>query len=128
MSSKLQFANKINNLIPLKDNIIVANMNFSQRQLSSGIIMLGDDAKTDGIRPRWAMVFAVGPEQKDVTPGQWVLVEHGRWTRGVIINMQNSEFIIRKIDTNAILAVSDEQPDFDDMISTSVHADKKQLS
>jgi hypothetical protein len=42
--------------------------------------------------------------------------------------MQNSEFIIRKIDTNAILAVSDEQPDFDDMISTSVHADKKQLS
>jgi co-chaperonin GroES (HSP10) len=128
MSSKLQFANKINNLIPLKDNIIVANMNFGQRQLSSGIIMLGDDAKTDGIRPRWAMVFAVGPEQKDVTPGQWVLVEHGRWTRGVIINMQNSEFIIRKIDTNAILAVSDEQPYFDDMISTSVHAEKKELS
>jgi co-chaperonin GroES (HSP10) len=125
---KLQFANKIKDLKPLHDNIIVANMNFSERQLSSGLIMLGDDAKTDGIRPRWAMVFAVGPEQKDVKPGQWVLVEHGRWTRGIIINLLDQELVIRKIDSKAILLVSDDMPSHDDMISNAVHADKKQLA
>ena len=128
MSSKLQFANAIKNLKPLHDSVIVANMNFGSRQLSSGLIMLSDDAKTDGIRPRWAMVFAVGPEQSDVRPGQWVLIEHGRWTRGCVVQMEGSEFIIRKIDTNAILLVSDEQPHFDDMISSAVHAEKKVLS
>jgi co-chaperonin GroES (HSP10) len=124
--SKLQFAHKITNLIPLHDNIIVTDMNFGERTLTSGIIMLGDDAKTDGIRPRWAMVFAVGPDQKDVKPGQWVLVEHGRWTRGSIIYMQDTELVIRKIDTKAILLVSDEPPVADDMQSTSVHAEKKE--
>jgi hypothetical protein len=125
MSDKLQFAHKIKSIKALNDSIIVANMNFSMRQLSSGIIMLGDDAKTDGIRPRWAMVFAVGPNQKDVVPGQWVLVEHGRWTRGVAINMLESEFVIRKIDPNAVLLVNDEAPNFDDMQSTAVHAERK---
>lgn len=125
MSTKLQFANTIKNIKPLHDNIIVANMNFGSRQLSSGLIMLSDDAKTDGIRPRWAMVFAVGPDQKDVSPGQWVLVDHGRWTRGCVISMEGSEFVVRKIDTNAILLVSDEPPGSDDMISDAVHAEKK---
>ena len=125
MSIKLQFAHKIKSIKPLNDSIIVANMNFGMRQLSSGIVMLGDDAKTDGIRPRWAMVFAVGPKQHDVKPGQWVLVEHGRWTRGVAVNMMDTEFIIRKIDTNSILLVSDEAPSFDDMQSTSVHGERK---
>lgn len=124
--SKLQFAHKITNLLPLHDSIIVTDMNFGSRQLSSGIIMLGDDAKTDGIRPRWAMVFAVGPDQKEVKQGQWVLVEHGRWTRGAIINMHDTELVVRKIDTNAILLVSDEPPEADDVVSTAVHAEKKE--
>lgn len=124
--SKLQFAHKITNLIPLHDSIIVTEMNFGARQLSSGIIMLGDDAKTDGIRPRWAMVFAIGPDQKDVKPGQWVLVEHGRWTRGAIINMHDTELVVRKIDTKAILLISDEPPGSDDVVSTAVHAEKKE--
>ena len=124
--SKLQFAHRITNLIPLRDNIIVTEMNFGARQLSSGIIMLGDDAKTDGIRPRWAMVFAVGPEQKDVIPGQWVLVEHGRWTRGCHIVMNDTELVIRKIDPNAILLVSDTAPGSDEMQSSAVHAERKE--
>ncbi len=126
MSVKLQFANKISSIKPLHDNIIVTEMNFGARTLSSGIIMLGDDAKTDGIRPRWALVFSVGPDQKDVKPGQWVLVDHGRWTRGVVVNMYDSEFVIRKIDTKAILLVSDEPPGSDDVQSTSVDAQKKE--
>lgn len=74
---KFKFTNKIKSLIPLKDHVIVTDMNFRGRSLSSGIILLGDDGTTEGIRPRWAKIYAVGPEQTDVTVGQWILIEHG---------------------------------------------------
>ena len=41
---------------PLGKNVIVRDMNFEGRTLDSGIVLLGDDGKTDGIRPRWAQV------------------------------------------------------------------------
>jgi co-chaperonin GroES (HSP10) len=123
---KFKFVNKIRSIKPLRDHVIVTDMNFGQRTLSSGIIMLGDDAKTDGIRPRWAKVFAVGPDQKDVTVGQWILIEHGRWTRGVLVEMNDVEFTIRRVDASAILLVSDTEPNADDVLSSAVHAERKQ--
>jgi len=110
---------------PLKDSIIVTEMSFESRQLSSGIVLLGDDGKTDGIRPRWAQVYAIGPEQHDVTPGQWILIEHGRWSRGLKILKDGSEFIIRRADPEAIIFVSDTKPEGIDTISTAVHAERK---
>jgi co-chaperonin GroES (HSP10) len=122
---KFKFTNKIKKLTPLRDHVIVSDMNFKGRTLSSGIILLGDDGKTDGIRPRWAKVYAVGPEQKDVTPGQWILIEHGRWTRGVEVEIDGSEFTVRRVDASSIMMVSDEEPLGDDMISTAVPAERK---
>lgn len=119
-------AKKINKITPIKKHIIVKDMNFGNRKLSSGIIMLGDDAKTDGIRPRWAQVFAVGPEQHEVKVGQWVLVEHGRWTRGSKVEIAGEEVTIRRVDEKAIMLLSDEEPGNDDNISTAVHAEAKQ--
>lgn len=124
--TKFKFVNKIRGLIPLKDHVLVTDMNFGQRTLSSGIIMLGDDAKTDGIRPRWAKVYAVGPDQKDVVPGQWILIEHGRWTRGILVEIDNVEFTVRRVDPSNILLVSNEEPSADDVISTAVHAERKE--
>lgn len=109
---------------PLRNNIIVRDMNFEGRVLDSGIVLLGDDGKTDGIRPRWARVYAVGPEQTDVTVGQWVLLEHGRWSRGIKITKDGEEFTIRRADPDAIMMVSDEEPE-SETISTSVHAERK---
>jgi hypothetical protein len=109
----------------LKNSIIVTEMTFEGRQLQSGVILLGDDGKTDGIRPRWAKVYAVGPEQRDVTPGQWILVEHGRWSRGLKILKDGSEFTIRRADPEAIIFVSDSEPESIDTISTAVHAERK---
>lgn len=100
-------------------------MSFESRQLTSGIVLLGDDGKTDGIRPRWARVYAIGPEQQDVRVGQWVLVEHGRWSRGVKIIRDGEEIILRRTDPEAIIFVSDTQPDNIDTISTAVHAEKR---
>jgi|LauGreDrversion4_2_1035121.scaffolds.fasta_scaffold731487_2 co-chaperonin GroES (HSP10) len=122
---KFKFTNKIKSLRPLNDHVIVTDMNFGQRTLSSGIILMNDDGKTDGIRPRWAKVYAVGPDQKDVTPGQWILIEHGRWTRGVEVEIDGVEFTIRRVDATSIMMVSDEQPVADDMISTAVPAERK---
>ena len=110
---------------PLKNSIIVTEMSFEGRQLSSGILLLGDDGKTDGIRPRWARVYAIGPEQQDVQVGQWVLVEHGRWSRGLKIVKDGEEITIRRADPEAVIFVSDFEPDNIDTISTAVHAERK---
>lgn len=110
---------------PLHDSVIVTDMDFAGRQLQSGVILLGDDGKTDGIRPRWARVYAVGPEQRSVCVGQWCLIEHGRWSRGLKIVKGGEEIIIRRADPNAIIFVSDDEPENIDTISTALHAERK---
>ncbi len=110
---------------PLRDSVIVTDMTFEGWQLQSGVILLGDDGKTDGIRPRWAKVFAVGPTQSQVSVGQWILIEHGRWSRGVQIRQDGKEFTIRRADPKAIIFVTDEEPKNLDTISTAVHAERK---
>jgi co-chaperonin GroES (HSP10) len=98
-------------LKPIRDSILVADMNFDTRVTAAGIILNSDDGKTEGIRPRWGRVYAIGPEQTEIKLGEWVLVEHGRWTRGFeVANDDGSITIIRKIDNDCILAMADEQP------------------
>lgn len=101
-------SHKINRIVPLNDTVIVADMKFDERISKGGIIIPNDDMKSSGIRPRWAKVYAVGPDQKDVRVGQYILIAHGRWTRGVKIEDQDGEKVIRKVDNNDILMVSDE--------------------
>jgi co-chaperonin GroES (HSP10) len=117
---------RIGKLIPLGDNILVRDMSFEGRKLASGIFLLNDDGKTDGIRPRWARVYAIGPDQKDVVPGQWIMVEHGRWSRGIEVEIDDEHFTLRRVDPKCIMFVSDEQPDNIDTISTAVHAERKE--
>lgn len=101
-------AYKVSKLKPLNDTIIVSEMHFGERLSQGGIILRNDDTKSLGIRPRWAKVYAIGPEQKDVKEGQYIMVEHGRWTRGIKIEDESGEQIIRKVDPKDILLVSDE--------------------
>lgn len=101
-------ANKINGIRPLHDSVIVKDMNFEERMTSSGLIIVKDDGKNSGIRPRWAEVYAIGPDQQEIKVGQWVCVAHGRWTRGVKIQDETGEHTIRRVDNNDILLVSDE--------------------
>jgi co-chaperonin GroES (HSP10) len=118
---------KVGDLKPLRDGVIVTDMDFAGRKLSSGVILLDDDGKSEGIRPRWGRVYAVGPEQTDVTVGQWILLEHGRWSRGLKIEVNQEEFVIRRADPKAIIFVTDEKPDdADDMsVSTAVAGERK---
>ena len=115
---------KVTSIKALNDHVLVADMNFKERQLSSGIYLLNDDSRTAGIRPRWARVYATGPEQQDIQIGQWILVSHGRWTRGVTIEDTDGEVTIRRVDPNDILLVSDSEPTGDDSMSAAVLKDK----
>ena len=105
---------------PLRVWVIATDMNFEGRTLSSGIILMNDNGKSDGIRPRWGRVYAVGPDQTEVQEGQWICVAHGRWPRGVNIEDETGKHVIRRIDHKDILLVSDEEPGADDTISEAV--------
>jgi co-chaperonin GroES (HSP10) len=123
--TKAAFApHRIEKLTPLNDTVIVSDMEFDQRVTTGGIILLNDNGTTHGIRPRWGRVYAVGPDQTEFAVGQWVMVSHGRWTRGVEIEDNDGEKIIRKVDTNDIMMVSDSKPT-DDTMSSAIHAEAK---
>lgn len=107
---------KVSALKPLSDNVIVIDMNFGEQKTNSGIILQSDNGKAHGVHPRWAKVYAVGPEQQDVAVGQWVLVEHGRWTRGIKIEDAEGEKVIRKVEVKSMMMISDEAPPEDAMI------------
>ena len=111
---------KVQSLRPLKDTVLVTDMVFKERKLNSGLILLNDNGTTAGIRPRWGRIYAVGPDQKDYSVGDWICVAHGRWTRGVEIEESDGTVVtIRKVDPKDILLLSDEQPS-DDTMSDAV--------
>ena len=112
-------------LKPLNDSVIVGEMTFDQRFTTGGIVLLNDNGKSTGIRPRWGQVYAVGPEQHDVKVGEWVCIAHGRWTRGIDIEDGEVKRTIRKIDPNDILISADERPN-DLTFSDAIHVEKKE--
>jgi co-chaperonin GroES (HSP10) len=100
---------KIESIKALHDNILVKDMHFGERFTSNGILLPGDDKTSTGIRPRWAEVYAIGGKQTDVSVGQYVLVSHGRWTRGIKIEVGDTDLTLRRVDNNDILLVSDKK-------------------
>ena len=97
-------------LRPLRNNVLVTDMGFEEQKTASGIVLQSDDGKSHGVKPRWAQVWAVGPEQDEVIIDKWIYVEHGRWTRGIKVEEDGKEIIIRRVDTEAILLQADEKP------------------
>ena len=110
-----------NALEPIRDRILVRDMVFGDRFTNGGILMIGDDRKSEGIRPRWAEVHAVGPDQKDIKVGEWILISHGRWTRGMKYVVAGEELTVRMVDNNDILLVSTEKQE-DETASVALSA------
>lgn len=100
---------KIKTIRAIQDHVLVVDMNFKEKLSHGGIIIPHSDGKLEGVHPRWAEVYAIGNKQTDIQPGQYVLVKHGRWTRGVEIeDGQGERYTIRRVDPNDILLVSNE--------------------
>jgi co-chaperonin GroES (HSP10) len=85
-------------------------MDFGEMVTAGGIVIQSDNAKVHGIKPRWGQVYKVGPKQTDVKEGQWILIEHGRWTRKIKIDDGEGPKEIQKVEVKSILAVADEKP------------------
>lgn len=100
-------------IYPLRDNILVSDMNFGERTTKAGLLLPGDNMEQRGIRPRWARVVAVGPKQLDVKEGEWILVDHGRWTRGFdLVDPETGDSkVCRLVDPKDVFMSADEEPE-----------------
>ena len=95
---------------PIGAHIIVSDMKFEQRITHGGILLPNDDMKSAGIRPRWAQIYAIGSEYNggELEIGNWILISHGRWTRGIDIKDETGKKTLRRVDPNDILMVADQ--------------------
>jgi hypothetical protein len=101
----------------LSNRVLGYNMSKGERKVGS-IILTNDNGKLHGIRSRWFQVYDVGSEIKDIVAGQWVLVSHGRWTKGFKMPKVEDPKSDADFETyyqldypDGVLAVTDEQPE-----------------
>jgi co-chaperonin GroES (HSP10) len=99
-------------ITPLGNKVFVNNMNFGEQTTAGGIVLMSDDSKDHGIHPRWAQVWAVGKDHaEEFGVGDWILIEHGRWTRGIPYEYEDgTETTIRMVENKSIIMWDTEQP------------------
>jgi co-chaperonin GroES (HSP10) len=96
---------------PLGDKVFVKDMDFGAQLTSGGIHIPSADGKNEGIVPRWGQVWSIGDEQVDVKIGDWILIEHGQWTRTVEVEQEDGSILkVRMVNNNAIMMSSEEKP------------------
>lgn len=91
-----------------KGKVLVQNLDKGEQKLKSGIVLQDDDGKLSGIHARWAQVHSVGPDITDIKEGEWILINHGRWSRTICID----GIELNLVDyPNGVLAAAPERPD-----------------
>lgn len=111
------------NLTPIRDRVIVSDMYFGEQKTAAGLIITNDDGNVRGIYPRWGRVYAKGPENTDpYQVGDWILIEHGRWTRAFKMKTDTETVEVRMVENSSILMYSDTKPE-DVLIGRSSVAD-----
>ena len=97
---------------PLHDRIMVSDMEFGEITTKGGIILPSDDGQQHGIKPRWAKVVSKGHENTDdYNVGDWVLIEHGRWSRGFTVEDEKGDTkVLRTVDPTGVLGFANEAP------------------
>lgn len=82
-----------------------------ERKTAAGIIITENNMADSAIRNRWFQVISVGPDQPYIAQDQYVLVEHGRWSRGIDVHgTSRPEDFIFNIDADSILGTRDDNP------------------
>jgi co-chaperonin GroES (HSP10) len=75
----------------LKGKVLVTDLERGSRVVN-GIIIPDDNGKSEGIRPRWGRVYSVGEDVTEIVPGQWILIENGRWTRMIKVREDDGSY------------------------------------
>lgn len=97
---------------PLGSKVFVNNMDFGSQVTASGIHIPSADGKNEGIVPRWGQVWAIGDEQVDVKVGEWILIQHGQWTRTVEVEQEDGSILkVRMVNNDAIMMSADDKPE-----------------
>lgn len=96
---------------PLPNKILVSEFKKGERKIGS-IILTDDDKKEAGIRPRWAKVYAVGEEIKGLETGDWILIEHGRWSRKMELqdDPNDAKIELWSVEEHSIMMKSKTEP------------------
>ena len=94
------------------NRVLVTHMDFGEQKTAGGLIISSDDGQTRGIYPRWGKIYAKGPQNNDPYGiGDWILIEHGRWTRSVLLEQKDEDLEVRMVEAESILAWSNEEPE-----------------
>ncbi len=99
-------------LVPMPNTVLVHNIEQGEKRTKNGIIILDDNGKERGIRERWAQVWNKHDDITEVEVGDWILIKHGRWTRGIDVNDGSGNIVtIRKVDwPDAVLVTTKDCP------------------
>ena len=108
----------------IHDTIVCVNGEFGETVTQSGIVIKGNIGTGAGITSRWFQVRAVGSDVNWLTPGQWVLVDNGRWTEHFLFEDEKHW----RIDPKGCSCVSDEKPVSLYENTDAVNAGKKVLA
>ncbi len=93
---------------PIHDKVLAKMIDgFGHFKTTSGIIIAEKEMTEGSIRPRWFEIMYTGPKQTSVHPGEYVLMAHGRWSRGITYDHDKLYFL----DNDEMLAVSSELPE-----------------
>jgi co-chaperonin GroES (HSP10) len=100
------------NITPIHDRVLVSDMEFGESRTKGGLIIGSDDGHTRGIKPRWCKVVSKGHKNKDTyKKGDWILVEHGRWSRGFSFADENGkETVLRIVEAKAVMMTGNYKP------------------
>ncbi len=92
--------------------VLVTDLERGSR-IVKGIIIPDDNGKSEGIRPRWGRVYSIGEGVMDITEGQWILIENGRWTRMLKVKQEDgSDIQLWGVEyPKSVFLVSDEDPE-----------------
>ena len=74
---------------------------FGKRHISDSAYLLGSE------------VFPISriiTQTWDFEVGEWVLIEHGRWTRGIEVEFDGEKHELRMVEAKSVLAYSQEKP------------------
>lgn len=71
------------NIVPIRDSIIfefaqVTRNGFFRNETDWGFMIAGEDY--DAQKPRWGKVENIGPDVKNVSVGDYILIEPMKWT------------------------------------------------
>ena len=100
------------NITPIHDRVLVSDMEFGESKTKGGLIIGSDYGHTRGIKPRWCKVVSKGHKNKDTyKKGDWILVEHGRWSRGFSFADENGkETVLRIVEAKAVMMTGNYKP------------------